>query len=155
MKPAKSKILIATCCLALLPVSLACANAEKILDNLDSNDDGQITRAEHSTGMQRMFTQMDADSDGVVTAAELKAHKESKQEVKGRDDGNRRDEEIDHGKMADEKFKKLDKNGDGRLTASEHAAACDAMFEKMDTNRDGSLNEAELKAHESMNHKHD
>jgi Ca2+-binding EF-hand superfamily protein len=158
MKLTKTQSLLLACSLALLSPSLALAgDVDKKMDKLDTNDDGQISRAEHSAGMQRMFTKMDTNNDGAVTLAELEAKKDAKHDVKGRDDGNRREMEPDHGMTAAEKFAKLDQNGDGRVTAAEHTSACDGMFDKIDTNHDGSLTEAEMDAHKEsmMKHKHD
>lgn len=50
-----------------------------------------------------------------------------------------------------EKIKKMDTNGDGRLSAAEHEAGAREMFMKMDTNKDGSVTAAEMDAsHKSM-----
>jgi hypothetical protein len=45
-----------------------------------------------------------------------------------------------------EKFKKMDTNGDGKLSAAEHDAWARDMFMKMDTNKDGSVTAAEMDA---------
>ena len=71
-----------------------------------------------------MFAEMDANNDGIVTAAEVEAMKDAKR--------------LD-GMSASEHMKMCDHNADGRLTATENATASDVMFDKMDTNRDGSL----------------
>lgn len=60
-----------------------------------------------------------------------------------------------------EKFKKMDTNGDGKLSAAEHEAGARDMFMKMDTNKDGSVTAAEMDAshkrmmkdHSKMDHK--
>lgn len=50
-----------------------------------------------------------------------------------------------------EKIKKMDTNGDGRLSAAEHEAGAREMFMKMDTNKDGSVTAAEMDAsHKAM-----
>lgn len=53
-------------------------------------------------------------------------------------------------KDADDKFRKMDANNDGRVTAQEHATAAQQMFTEMDTNRDGAVTMAEMKMHKDM-----
>ena len=60
-----------------------------------------------------------------------------------------------------EKIKKMDTNGDGKLSAAEHAASSREMFMKMDTNKNGNVTVAEMDAshkrmmkdHSKMDHK--
>lgn len=49
------------------------ANAQPILARMDGNRDAQISLAEHRSATLANFDRIDADRDGVVTAAELKA----------------------------------------------------------------------------------
>jgi len=50
-----------------------------------------------------------------------------------------------------EAFKKMDTNGDGKISADEHAAAAKKMFDLADANHDGKLSPEELSAaHEKM-----
>lgn len=39
---------------------------------MDTNNDGQLSAAEHATGAKKMFSKMDTDSDGTLTAQELR-----------------------------------------------------------------------------------
>ena len=48
------------------------------------------------------------------------------------------------------KFKMMDANGDGMISASEHAAAVTKMFGEMDTNGDGNVTAAEMDARHDM-----
>ena len=101
---------------------------------MDANNDGVISSAEHAAGAKTMFTQMDTNSDGKVTAAEMDAHHASR--MKG--------EKM---KMsAADKIKKIDTDGDGAISAAEHDAGSAKMFTKMDANGDGNLTAAEMKA---------
>lgn len=50
----------------------------------------------------------------------------------------------------DDKFRKMDADNDGRVTAAEHAAAAQDMFAMMDANRDGAVTMEEMKAHKGM-----
>ncbi|WP_162247706.1 EF-hand domain-containing protein [Lysobacter sp. Root494] len=47
---------------------------------------------------------------------------------------------------AGDKFKMMDANGDGMVSASEHAAAVTKMFSEMDANGDGNVTAAEMDA---------
>jgi hypothetical protein len=46
------------------------SNAEKIR-SLDSNRDGVLTVSEYTAGSQRMFDELDADGNGVLTPSEM------------------------------------------------------------------------------------
>jgi hypothetical protein len=46
------------------------SNAEKIR-SLDSNRDGVLTVSEYTSGSQRMFDELDADGNGVLTPSEM------------------------------------------------------------------------------------
>jgi Ca2+-binding EF-hand superfamily protein len=50
------------------------------------------------------------------------------------------------GKDADHHFKKMDTNGDGKVTRAEHAAGAKQMFTECDVNKDGVVTAAEMDA---------
>ncbi len=108
---------------------------------MDANKDGMVSAAEHAAGARQMFDTMDANKDGRVTAAEMDA---AHQRVTGA--------KATKGELTSaEKIKVIDKDGDGVLTAEEHAAGSQSMFQKMDTNKDGFLTKVELATgHASM-----
>ena len=54
------------------------------------------------------------------------------------------------GDMSADKIKKMDTNGDGRLSAAEHEAGARKMFTMMDSNKDGSVTVAEMDASHKM-----
>jgi Ca2+-binding EF-hand superfamily protein len=130
------------CTIALLasPVAFAGNDAEKQFKKMDTNSDGQISRAEHAAGAKLMFTQCDANKDNAVTAAEMDAAVVAHGEKPAK-----------HDKSSAEKIKMIDQNGDGKLTAAEHEAGSDKMFAMMDKNSDGSLSKEECdEGHKSM-----
>ncbi|HUR57892.1 MAG TPA: hypothetical protein VM029_09295 [Opitutaceae bacterium] len=47
---------------------------------------------------------------------------------------------------ADQRFKMMDANGDGKITRAEHAAGAKKMFELCDANRDGVVTASEMDA---------
>jgi Ca2+-binding EF-hand superfamily protein len=56
------------------------STSEKI-SLIDSNADGQITRAEHEAGSEKMFTKLDANDDGSLSKDECEAgHKAMKKD---------------------------------------------------------------------------
>lgn len=52
------------------------SSAEKI-KTIDTDGDGRLSSAEHATGSQKMFAAADADKNGSVDAAEMKAAHEA------------------------------------------------------------------------------
>jgi hypothetical protein len=49
------------------------ADGRPLIAKLDLNKDGQISLIEHRAGKLSRFDQIDADKDGIVTVAEMKA----------------------------------------------------------------------------------
>src|SRR5687767_10389149 len=83
---------------------------------MDTNKDGKISAAEHTTGAKQMFKGMDGNHDNRVTVAEMDAtHKTMKAAGHGHTDIKASAE-----KSSAEKIKVADQNGDGILTAKEH-----------------------------------
>lgn len=97
---------------------IAEAMAASFFERLDTNQDGQVARAEAEAAGQRFFDQFDANKDNEVSAEEA-------------DTGARlmREEELGA------RFKTLDVNGDGKLTLEE-AKVPPMFFERLDTNQD-------------------
>jgi Ca2+-binding EF-hand superfamily protein len=133
MNPAKKRIsMAAACSLAFCVAALAGPDAEKHFKMMDANGDGKVSRAEHAAAAKQMFTECDANRDGIVTAVEMDASMAAKGEKLAADD-----------KTSVEKIQMIDGNNDGRLTAVEHAAGTEKMFGKMDKDGDGFLSKAE------------
>ncbi|KQV85936.1 EF-hand domain-containing protein [Rhizobacter sp. Root1221] len=109
-------------------------SAEAEILMMDKNGDGVLTAAEHAAGARTMFTAMDTDQDGRVTAPEM-------DQYTARTTRHERDAQP---MSSAEKIKLVDANGDGVLTADEHRDASARMFDTMDTDRDGTLDRAEL-----------
>lgn len=128
---------------------------------MDSNRDGAITAQEHAAHAKTMFDKLDANHDGKITAAEFAAgHQTMTKEVRvihrgpgmpamGMDAG------MGHGMSSADRIKKMDRDGDGKVSAAEHAVGAQAMFNAADTNKDGNLSQAEMAAHHAAMMKHD
>lgn len=135
MNPGKNRNSIVVACglaLCALPTAFADSHGDKHFKIMDANRDGKVSRAEHAMAAKQMFTQCDANNDGIVTVAEMDAAMAAKGEKPAKND-----------KTSAEKIQMIDQNGDGQLTAAEHEAGTEKMFGLMDKNGDGSLSKAE------------
>lgn len=96
---------------------------------------------EHKGPQRPAFSDIDTNSDGVISQAEFDAFTPKGPE--GRDGPN------GHGgphHMGPPDLKTLDSNGDGKVSYDEFSARSKALFDKLDSDHDGALSEAELKA---------
>jgi Ca2+-binding EF-hand superfamily protein len=141
MTPTETSLIIACCvALAAMPCAFAEHSTDAMFKSMDTDGDGRISRAEHAAGAKKTFDKMDANHDGIVTAAEMDASHDMKT-----------DKPEKKGMSSADKIKALDANGDGKLSRAEHEAGSDAMFTKMDANNDGFLSPAECTAgHDGM-----
>ncbi|MBU0557183.1 MAG: EF-hand domain-containing protein [Alphaproteobacteria bacterium] len=102
----------------------------QMLERADLNGDGRITREEHRQARAQMFDRLDRDGNGTVTQSDAPG-------------GLFR-------RSAGERFasiiKRLDGNGDGRLTREEFMNAPAPGFDRADSNGDNVIDRAELAA---------
>ncbi len=94
----------------------------------DLNKDGKVTRAEFDSAIAKRFAALSGGGHGITEealAAEM-ARRTSK--------------------MSAAIFKRLDANGDGKLTLAEFSAPEEAMFAHLDANGDGVITRDELRA---------
>ncbi len=95
----------------------------------DLSRDGTVTRAEFDTMMSKHFSAATGGGPTMSLAqftADLAAH---------------------YREMNDKMFKRLDKDGDGKLTMAEFAAPPLKLFDHLDRDHDGTLTEDEMKPH--------
>jgi Ca2+-binding EF-hand superfamily protein len=119
----------------------------------DKNKDGKLTKAEVPERLQGVFARADDNTDGVLTADEIKkaAAAQPQPTAAGRGEGRGREGEGRGGEPGgrggpprrDALFTALDQDGDGGLSADEIAAA-PASLKKLDTNGDGILSLEEV-----------
>ncbi len=127
--------LVLACGLALCALPSAFAgDSDKHFKMMDTDGDGKVSRTEHAAGAKQMFAKCDANSDGIVTAAEM----DTAMAVKGEKPGK-------HDKTSAQKIALIDQNGDGQLTVAEHEAGTEKMFGLTDKNADGFLSKSECK----------
>lgn len=97
------------------------------LASADANNDGSITREEFLARPSAAFDRLDANHDGVISAAERPAPGDGPRGERGRAefDANN-DQQISRTEwtaMGDRMFQHLDANNDGRVTREEAASA--------------------------------
>jgi Ca2+-binding EF-hand superfamily protein len=97
-----------------------------VFERFDANKDGQVARGEAEGEAQRLFDRMDADKDGALLPQEGEAgvRAVAAEEIEAR-------------------FKALDANQDGKVTAEE-AKLPPRFFERLDTNNDKAVTRDEL-----------
>lgn len=111
---------------------------------MDTNNDGQVSAAEHDAAVTKMFGDMDTNKDGFVTAAEMDARHAA---MESHEHGEKHGMEM---KSAD-KIAKMDTDKDGKLSAAEYGAGAKDMFGKMDADGNGMLSRTEMDSgHDKM-----
>ncbi|MCT4611435.1 MAG: EF-hand domain-containing protein [Pelagimonas sp.] len=114
-----------------------------MFEQMDLNKDGQITKEEVAQAKAKRFTDADADSDGFLTADELKAHAQKQHADRAAKKMERRIAKM---------IERTDTDNDGKISAAEAEAAAssdkraDKMFAKLDTNEDGVITKEEAEA---------
>lgn len=109
-------------------------NPQEMFKRLDKNGDGKISKEEAPERLAANFDKIDANKDGFITPDELKA----RQPGPGGPDGARPNPE--------DIFKRMDKNGDGKIAKDEANERLAANFDKLDANKDGFITPDELRA---------
>ena len=100
---------------------------ERAFNFFDGNKDGKLTLDEMKPGAEKRVLRLDADHDGVVTAAEIDAYF---------------NKQIERRKA---RILSLDADKDGKITEAEVDAAIEALFNGADSDHDGSVSLAEAR----------
>ena len=108
---------------------------EQLLQMLDADGDGRISRDEHLSRVHRMFDRMDSDRDGYVSVEEMDV-------VRGELHGEGRT-------PSQTELSKVDSDGDNKLSQEEHSKSTRVEFERMDRDHDGYLTVSELETAQS------
>jgi len=133
----KRSAILAGLLLGLAPVCAAAAQdmpGQRILQRLDTNHDGAISRDEILAARERIFKRLDRNGDGVIDEREIETARqaiEDRAETAGARLGNR--------------LRRMDRNGDGKVTEGEFEAST-PLFDLADRNGDGRLSADEIAA---------
>lgn len=124
------------CCAVALTAGASMAEAKPgkermSFEKLDTNGDGQISRAEMEARHSDRIAAADANGDGALSLEELQARAGERAK-----------------KHAEKMMERRDANGDGVLSGEELAAGprAEKRFDRVDTNGDGSISQAEFDA---------
>lgn len=101
----------------------------RMLEMLDTNKDGAISKAEFDAKRSGDFAAADTNKDGNVSQAELTAFHEKKAAERKAE----REKRM---------YERLDANKDGKVSRDEFEGG--GMFEKMDKNKDGKISADEM-----------
>ena len=148
-----STLIMAGCLAATAPLAQACGMKSGgpqggwMLEQMDKNKDGAVSKKEFDTFHSDHFKDMDANKDGKVTQDEMDAmRKKMMDKCKPR---------------YEDRFNEVDINHDGLLSKDEAEIGMPmvfAHFDETDTDKDGKISKAEMDAsmkqmHEKMRDK--
>lgn len=149
---------------------MCAAQIQKLLTRFDSNQDGQISKAEVEAVKTGFFTKADQDGDGLLTKAELgNLHDDNRQaqmEAKFAALDSNNDAVISleemlnakKGRRAESYFNRMDSNSDGQVTLAEmkamgaarSAKQLDKQLTRLDSNQDGMVSQAEFLSQDKL-----
>jgi Ca2+-binding EF-hand superfamily protein len=101
---------------------------QHMLERFDANKDGQITRAEVKAAHEARFASFDADKDGALSQDEFRSMMAAR---------------LDE--MAKRGFERMDSNKDGKIEPGEQRHSPASMFGRIDANWDGVVTAEELR----------
>jgi Ca2+-binding EF-hand superfamily protein len=101
--------------------------SQHILERVDTDKDGKISKAEFDAEGQAMFKRLDENGDGKIAANEMP--------------------QRHWAKFSGQMFDRMDADHDGKVTKAEFQAAGDKMFQRMDKNSDGIIEKDEMQPH--------
>jgi len=110
----------------------------RMFQEMDANSDGRVTADEMRQRVAERFAAADANRDNALSLEEFRnAMPRRNADTPAPADGRR-------GRMAEMLFRMTDANGDGRVTLDEMQTTASAMFRGMDANSDGAVTQEEL-----------
>lgn len=101
---------------------------ERMLLQMDSDEDGTITRAEMDAAAAARAAAIDADQDGAITVEEIDAYREKRRAER----------------MA-ERLARMDRDGDGKVSVQEFEDAQTWRLARFDRNGDGMIERHEMR----------
>ncbi|WP_395016635.1 hypothetical protein [Dongia sp.] len=98
--------------------------SQRILERVDADKDGKISKAEFDAEGSKMFGKLDENSDGKIAESEMP--------------------QRHWAKFGGRMFDRMDADNDGKVTKAEFQAAGEQMFQRMDKNGDGIIEKDEM-----------
>jgi Ca2+-binding EF-hand superfamily protein len=98
--------------------------AQNILQRVDTDKDGKISKAEFDAEGTKLFTRLDANGDGKIADNEMP--------------------QRHWARFRGAMFDRMDADHDGKVTKAEFQAAGEQMFQRLDKNGDGILEQDEM-----------
>lgn len=98
--------------------------AQHILERVDTDHDGKISKAEFDAEGQAMFKRLDENGDGKIAENEMP--------------------QRHWARFGGQMFDRMDTDHDGNVSKAEFQAASDKMFQRMDKNGDGIIEKDEM-----------
>lgn len=122
--------LAVTPALAFVAGKAAQADSHAAFQQIDTDRDGRLTRAEFDAARASTFSRADADRNGKLTVSEMRALVPA---GAGGDRGARPNREQL------ERLRGIDGNGDRAIDTAEFGAIGERLFGRLDANRDGAV----------------
>ncbi|WCL81222.1 calcium-binding protein [Saprospira sp. CCB-QB6] len=108
-----------------------------MFEQMDANQDGQISEAEAKGPLKENFATIDSNNDGFISQEELKNAPKPERKKGGKGQKG----EAGKGNM----FEKMDADQDGQISEAEAKGPLKENFATIDSNNDGFISEEEMK----------
>jgi Ca2+-binding EF-hand superfamily protein len=119
-----------------------------LLERLDTNKDGKISRDEAKGPLAKNFDQLDTNKDGYLDKEELRRAVEKFGLANQAGEKGKETPPAANARPNRPDFDALDRNADGRLTRDELKGTPFAeVFDQIDTNKDGKIDRKEFEAY--------
>ncbi|MBX9455413.1 MAG: hypothetical protein KL863_04960 [Rhizobium sp.] len=118
-----------------------------MIKRADLNNDGKISQSEMTRGIAVTFAKVDANGDGMLSAAEVSGAKAvlKSERKRAKAEGKGRMQFVKFpAKRIGKRFDRIDANGDGMLSKGELERVAERMFKKRDKNNDGYISAADF-----------
>lgn len=104
---------------------------KEMMHKMDANGDGMVSKDEWTAFQERTFDALDKDKSGYVTEAEFTATSDERFSFATA--------AYARGLMTKEMFKKIDANGDGKISREEFLAYHRKIFDMLDKQKKGMI----------------
>jgi len=131
----KRSVLIAALLIGLVPLGAAQARdlpGQCILQRIDTNGDGVISKDEMTAVRERVFKRLDRNGDGIIDEKEIAS---ARQAIKDR-------AEVAQARLGN-RWRRVDANGDGKVSEQEFASSM-PLFDLADRDGDDKLSADEI-----------